>query len=109
MTWQGPVSAQVHSILVPAAGVLQGRRLPVGWGHWRAPLEGPPGQGLAAWGHPTAQPGAGQLGGTGAAPATGIGHLPGDGPRLSRDMGLQVGPAQQGLWPGRAERWGAGD
>lgn len=45
----------------------------------QAPLEGPSGQGLAAWAYPTAQPEAGQPGGTGAVPAPGVGHLHGDG------------------------------
>jgi len=37
----------------------------------------------------------------GAAPAPGMGHLPGSGPGQS--MGLRVGPAQQGAWSGRPE------
>jgi len=49
--------------------------------------------------------------GTGAAPAPGVGHLPGDGdwPRPDQVVGLRGGPAQQGPWPGRAGLWGAGD
>ena len=50
------------------------------------------------------QPGEGQPGGTRAAPAPGIRHLCGarDRPRPGRDTGLQVGPAWQAPWPGRA-------
>ena len=65
---------------------------------------GPGSQGLS---HP--EPGAGQLGCTGAAPAPGIEHSPGDGDGLrpGRDVGLWVGSAQQGPWLGRAGLWGA--
>ena len=48
-------------------------------------------------------------GGTGAAPAPGIGHLPGHRPRLGWDVGLRVGPARRGPLLGRAGLWGAGD
>jgi len=50
------------------------------------------------------QTGAGQRGGTGAAAALGIGHLPGDGGGLRPgwDMGPRVGPVQWDPWPGRA-------
>jgi len=50
---------------------------------------------------PTPQPGAGQLGGTGEAPALGIRHLPGDRDRLrlGQDVDPQVNPAWNGPWP----------
>ncbi|KAK4823432.1 hypothetical protein QYF61_002118 [Mycteria americana] len=60
---------------------------------------------------PPPQPEAGQLGGTRAAPAPGIGHVSGDGVgmRLGQDMVPWVGPAQQGPWLGKGGPWGAGD
>lgn len=63
--------------------------------------------------HPTA-PGRSRVAGvTGAAPAAGIKHLPGDRngdrPRLGWDMGPCQGLAQWSPWPGRAGLWGAPD
>ena len=69
------------------------------------PPHGLSGQGLLQQGPvQLPQPGTGQLGGTRAAPAPGIVHLPGDGNglRLGWDVHLQVGLAQQHPWQDRA-------
>lgn len=71
-------------------------------------LPGAAGQGLAPGPIPLPQPPAGQLGGRGAAPALGMGHLPG-GRTEAGDMAPWVGPAQQVSWPRRAGLRGAGD
>ena len=62
------------------------------------------GQGLAARACPTAPARSRAAGGTGAAPAPGIGQLPGDhdGLRMGEDVGPWTGPAWQGPWPDRA-------
>lgn len=95
MTWEGPVSAQVHFILLTAARALQGWWLPVGRGHWRSPLEGHSEPSLALWAPPAAQTGTSSPGGTGAAPS--IGHLPGDGTRAHGWAQLSGADVRAGL------------
>ena len=57
------------------------------------------------------QPGAGQPAGSGGSPDPGHRAPPlGQGQAsLGQEDGPQVGSAWQGLWPGRAGLWGAGD
>lgn len=79
------------------------QRLPVGQNHGRIPMLGTAGQGLAVRASPSQEQGS--HGDIGAAPAAGIGHLPGHGNRdslrLCWDVHLQVGLAWQGPWLGR--------
>lgn len=60
---------------------------------------------------PSLQSGAGLPGGKRAAPAPGIGHLPGDGDglRMGQDVGLWMGAAWQRPWPNRTGLLGPGD
>jgi len=58
---------------------------------------------------PPPQPGAGQLGGTMAAPELGVGHLPWDGLKPGWNLDTRVDSDRQGPWLGRAGLWGAGD
>ena len=68
-------------------------------------------QGIPARTCPTTPARSRAAGGTGAATAMVTRHLLGDrdGPMLGWDVGLQMDPAQQGPWLGRAGLWGAGD
>lgn len=56
---------------------------------------------------PPSQVEAGKTGGTGAAPALGTWHAPGDRsrPKLGRDVGMQAGLNQQSPCASRAELW----
>ena len=86
--WQGPA----------------GRELP------RPEQPGCPRAGPSSRACPTAG-GSRAAGGTGTAPAPGIGHLPGDKdrPRPGWDLGLWVAQTWQDPWRGWVGLWGAGD
>lgn len=106
MPSEGPVRARVCSVLHTAAGDLQGRRLPCRPGTLEGSPGGFPWRGLRGRAPnpgpvPPPQPGAGQPGGSRAAPAPCLGHLPGDGARPGWAAGPWVGLAQQGPWPGQ--------
>ena len=75
------------------------------------PWEDPPGKAWQPWPVPLPQPGVSSTGGTGAAPAMGIGQIPGDRDRLKpgQDVGPWLGPAWQHRWLGRAGPGGAVD